>query len=159
MNKQWKLALAATAVGLFAFGVMQAGTHQPAWQDSPPTHLTQGDLVDLSVETDRGAVSVMLSADAGVEYEAFVLDGPDRLVVDLPGVISRLDRYSYHVDVGGVVRIRAAQHQTEPLPVTRVVFDLDEPLAYEIFSNEQGLEIRFGGGGPRSISEDAVETA
>jgi type IV pilus assembly protein PilQ len=105
--------------------------------------MTQGDLIDLSVNTEPNAVSVLLSADSGVEYEAFVLNGPDRLVVDLPGVVSRLERYSHHVEAGGVVRVRAAQHQMEPLPVTRVVFDLDRPLDYEIFNMDRGLEVVF----------------
>jgi hypothetical protein len=87
---------------------------------------------------------VTLWADGRVEYEAFVLDGPDRLVVDLPGVINRLERYSYNVDQDGLARVRAAQHQTTPIPVTRVVFDLHAPLAYEISESEGGLEIRFG---------------
>jgi len=154
MNKQWKLALAATTVCLLAVGAMQAET-QPAWQSSPPMHLSQSDLVDLSIDSGQGAVSVALSADSTFEYEAFVLDGPDRLVVDLPGVISRLERYSYHVDEGGLVRVRAAQHQTAPIPVTRVVFDLDRPLAYEIVSIDRGIEIRFGDAG--QVARDAVE--
>ena len=144
MNKQWKLALTATTVCLLAMGVMRADTAQPAWQSSPPTHLTQADLLDLRIDTQHGATSVTLWADSRVEYEAFVLDGPDRLVVDLPGVINRLERYSYDVDQDGLVRVRAAQHQTTPIPVTRVVFDLYEPLAYEIGELERGLEIRFG---------------
>ncbi len=144
MNKQWKLALTAMTVCLLAIGVMWADTAQPEWQTSPPTHLTQSDLLDLSVDTQNGATSVTLWARGGVEYEAFVLDGPDRLVVDLPGVINRLERYSYNVDRDGLARVRAAQHQTDPIPVTRVVFDLHGPLAYEIVDSENGLQVVFG---------------
>jgi type IV pilus secretin PilQ/predicted competence protein len=144
MNKQWKLALTATTVCLLTIGVMWADTAQPAWQNSPPTHLTQSDLLDLRIDSQHGATSVTLWTDGRVEYEAFVLDGPDRLVVDLPGVINRLERYSYNVDQDGLARVRAAQHQTAPIPVTRVVFDLHAPLAYEISESEGGLEIRFG---------------
>ena len=144
MNKQWKLALTATTVCLLAMGVMRAETAQPAWQSSPPTHLTQSDLLDLRVDSQHGATSVTLSADSQFEYEAFVLDGPDRLVVDLPGVINRLERYSYNIDRNGLARVRAAQHQTSPIPVTRVVFDLHAPLAYEITESERGLAVHFG---------------
>jgi len=143
MNKQWKLALVAATACLCAVGAMQADV-QPAWQSSPPTHLTQSDLLDLRVDAQQGATSVTLWADGAVEYEAFVLDGPDRLVVDLPGVTNRLERRSYDVDQDGLVRVRAAQHQTTPIPVTRVVFDLDAALAYEIDELDQGLSIRFG---------------
>ena len=107
MNKQWKLALTATIVCLLAIGAMWADTPQPAWQSSPPTHLTQSDLLDLRVDSQHGVTSVTLSASSRVEYEAFVLDGPDRLVVDLPGVINRLERYSYNVDQDGLARVRA----------------------------------------------------
>jgi type IV pilus secretin PilQ/predicted competence protein len=144
MNKQWKLALTATTVCLLAVGVMWADTAQPAWQSSPPTHLAQSDLLDLTVDSQNGATSVILRTDGSIEYEAFVLDGPDRLVVDLPGVINRLERYSYNIDQDGLARVRAAQHQTAPVPVTRVVFDLHAPLAYEISESASGLEIRFG---------------
>ena len=141
MNKQWKLALTATTVCALAVGAMWADTAQ---QSAPPMHLTQSDLLDLRVDAQRGATSVTLWADSLLEYEAFVLDGPDRLVVDLPGVINRLERYSYDVDQDGLVRVRVAQYQTTPIPVTRVVFDLYAPLAYEISELENGLEIRFG---------------
>jgi len=144
MNKQWKLALTATTVCLLAVGAMWADTAHPGWQDSPPTYLTQSNLLNLRIDAQRGATTVTLRADSRLEYEAFVLDGPDRLVVDLPGVINRLERYSYNVDQDGLVRVRAAQHQTTPFPVTRIVFDLYAPLAYEISELEHGLEIRFG---------------
>ena len=151
MSKQWRWTLAAAVGLLLIVTVLQADSSsaEPA-QDSGTDWATlaqipERNLLDMRVQPDANSgPSVILDADGTVEFESFVLDGPDRLVIDLPGVISRLDTTSLVVDDGGVVRVRAAQHRLEPTPVTRVVFDLDGPRPYQIDQIGSSIVIDFG---------------
>jgi type IV pilus assembly protein PilQ len=131
MSKQWRWSLAAAVGSMLVATALLAGPG--------------GSLLDLEVEKDAaGAPTVRLLADGPVEVESFMVDQPDRLVVDLKGVISRLDSPRLAVDAGGVLRVRAAQHQLEPVPVTRVVFDLDHPVEYRIDETEGAISVAFG---------------
>jgi type IV pilus assembly protein PilQ len=104
-------------------------------------------LIDVRVDSGvPGRTDIVLAVDGEVAYESLVLDGPDRLVLDLQGVTSRLDRYKYPVDRSGVVRVRAAQHTRAPQPVTRVVFDLERPLAYTVDQRDSQLVVSFASG-------------
>ena len=57
-------------------------------------------------------------------------DPPPRIVIDLPGVVSRVPSV-VPVNEGGVVRVRVAVNSRTPL-VTRVVLDLERKLAYTV---------------------------
>jgi type IV pilus assembly protein PilQ len=98
---------------------------------------------------------VTLTSDGPFEFESFVLDGPDRLVLDLPDVVSRLERYKFAVEQGGVVRVRASQHQVSPRPVTRVVFDMESPVSYRIDQAGSSLVVVFGEDDPAAEVEVA----
>jgi hypothetical protein len=134
MSKQWKLTLAGLAIGLAVLGTHAQGVPLDAdGVPAEPTPTYEGTLRTLQVDSDAsGRPTVTLGTSGTVDYESFVLDGPDRLVLDLRGTVSMLDEYRFPVEQGGVARVRAAQHVLEPEPVTRVVFDLERPLAYSI---------------------------
>jgi len=154
MSKQWRLTLTAVIACLLPLVIAQAQGNAPASAGSTgaaalPANSIGFNLLDLQVDSDiYGRPVVTLSSDGEIRFESFVLDGPDRLVVDLPGAVSRLDEYRYDVGQGGVSRIRAGQHQLEPMPVTRVVFDLEGPLGYEIEQDGTSLTVHFGGADP-----------
>jgi type IV pilus assembly protein PilQ len=148
------MALTAVVACLLPLAIAQAQGNAPASVGSTgaaalPAHSVGFNLLDLQVDSDtQGRPVVTLSSDGEIRFESFVLDGPDRLVVDLPGAVSRLDEYRYDVGQGGVSRIRAGQHQLEPMPVTRVVFDLEGPLGYEIEQVGSSLVVNFGAADP-----------
>jgi type IV pilus assembly protein PilQ len=167
MSKQWRWTLAA-AVGLLLMAtVLQADSSsaEPAYSGGTDAatlaQIPERNLLDVRVEPDPdGGPTVILDADGAVEFESFVLDGPDRLVIDLPGVVSRLDNPRYVVDNGGVVRVRAGQHRLEPTPVTRVVFDLDGPRPYQIDQAGSSVVIAFGEApSPEATEPEVVEVA
>jgi hypothetical protein len=113
------MALTAVVACLLPLAIAQAQGNAPASVGSTgaaalPAHSVGFNLLDLQVDSDtQGRPVVTLSSDGEIRFESFVLDGPDRLVVDLPGAVSRLDEYRYDVGQGGVSRIRAGQHQLE----------------------------------------------
>jgi type IV pilus assembly protein PilQ len=150
MSKQWKWTLATALVLALAVAVPRADSGVPesagpTGEWAPPATPTERSLLELRVDTDaQGHPMVTLDADGPCEFESFVLDGPDRLVLDLPGVVSRLDQYRHPVGWGGVDRIRAAQHTMEPWPITRVVFDLEGPTGYRINQEGSSVVVVFG---------------
>ena len=119
---------------------------EPSWPETfqfDPAE--QGDLLDVVVAADdEGRPVVSLVGDRGLQYDVFVLENPPRLVVDLPGVISRLDDHHYTVGEAGVTRVRAGQYRQEPYPVARVVFDLETPVPYHIDTSGDRVTLSFG---------------
>ena len=89
-------------------------------------------------------LSVVIGLRRQDQWLVYRLDGPDRLVLDLQDVVSRLESQRYGVAQGGVIRIRASQHTLEPAPVARVVFDLDQPLPYRITQDGAKIKVVFG---------------
>jgi type IV pilus secretin PilQ/predicted competence protein len=156
MNKQFKWMLAIMVAGLLVLALPPADVG--AAETSTGDGARRLNLLDVSVEAASSAgPEVTLAADGQVSYESFVLDSPDRLVLDLAGVINRVEGYKLPVGEGGLVGIRTAQHTLEPQPVTRIVFDLESPLDYQIEQSASQLTIRFGEGSEQ-IDEQIAET-
>ncbi len=147
MSKRCMWILALGALGALAWTVPQA---QTADADPAMTAARQGpshSLLEVGVADGYdGRPVITLVADAPVDYQSFVLDGPDRLVLDLHGVVNRVEPYRIDVATGGVSRVRAAQHTVEPVAVTRVVFDLEGPLSYRIEQMAGAIRVAFGEG-------------
>jgi len=160
-ESRWMPSLAA--VLLLTLAVTQAGNDRmPSVDDAATLAVaTSHNLMDLRVDSAvPGRTDVVLAVDGKVTYESLVLDGPDRLVLDLQGVVSRLERYKYPVDHGGIVRVRAAQYAREPQPVTRVVIDMEQALDYSIDYHGSNLVVSFVTGGQVSAAliEPPAET-
>ncbi|MFQ5927214.1 MAG: AMIN domain-containing protein, partial [Terriglobia bacterium] len=94
----------------------------------------------LSVEKSDHATTVWVHASGPLRYQTQMLSNPTRLVVDLPQAILLGRPRHIPVDVAAVLRVRTAQFRATP-PVTRVVVDLREPLAYEIEAVPRGLKL------------------
>ncbi|MEE4273476.1 MAG: type IV pilus secretin PilQ [Thermoanaerobaculales bacterium] len=112
-------------------------------------------LFDLVPSGSGDGAVIELKGDGALTGTAFTLPDPDRLVVDLQGVIKRFDRSVYNVDAGPIRRVRVAQNRTEPEPVTRVVVDLDGEIDYRFDETANGAVIRVAAVGA-TISELVV---
>jgi len=102
------------------------------------------DLADVVPVADATGVSIHLTSGQRLEGKVFTLDNPPRVVVDLPGVINRVARRVHPVGAGGVVRVRVAQHATEPTPVVRVAVDLESAQPYTLEATADGALLRVG---------------
>jgi N-acetylmuramoyl-L-alanine amidase len=82
------------------------------------------EIKQLRLDTGATGTRAELLLDASVEYSLLSLSGPDRLVVDLPGVA--LPRGVALPPGAGIVR---AVRSGQPVPgTTRIVFDLSAPV-------------------------------
>ncbi|HEX9983432.1 MAG TPA: type IV pilus secretin PilQ [Thermoanaerobaculia bacterium] len=91
-----------------------------------------------------GDVEVRISGDGSMTYKAFRLENPARLVVDLNGVKNGVAKNAVEVDDDVVKRVRVAQFQTAPVPVTRVVIDLTGKSEYTIRNVGDSVRVAFG---------------
>lgn len=101
-------------------------------------------LTAVEYEGAGSALSVLLRTDGRNDYHTFTLDDPLRLVVDLKGVVNRVNDGQYQLNDPFVRRIRVAQFESEPSPVSRVVLDLADMPDYSVDHSSDGLRIRFG---------------
>jgi hypothetical protein len=97
------------------------------------------------VRDDReGVLGIRIPTDGRPSCRVFFTEGqPVRLVLDFEGTESRPLFQRLDVGVGPVRRVRVGQHAAEPVPVVRVVFDLDERVAHRIETGADGLTVRF----------------
>src|SRR5262245_62552016 len=149
MSKQGKLIMAGLAVLLLLGNAVHAADPAPAGQAGSQASASapagpSNSLLRLQVTEGAAGPQVEMVADGDLAYTSEVLSNPDRLVLDLPGTVSRLVAPQVIVGAGGVQRVRAGQYRTKPAPVTRVVFDLDGPVTHRIEKKDSGLVVAFG---------------
>lgn len=107
-------------------------------------------LDSIEVLASEGGAVVRIAGDGEFPYSTFVLNEPERFVIDLEGVINRSARTNVSVDGSVVQRIRVAQFKPLPKPVSRVVFDLKAGTTPVIERTGDALVVSFpaSSGGP-----------
>jgi type IV pilus assembly protein PilQ len=103
------------------------------------------ELGSVTTESIEGGIGVRLTADGSLDYTAFRLENPSRLVIDLNGVRNAVRVPQQDVDSAAVRRVRVAQFQTSPRPVTRVVLDLGSSADYQVAADGDSVFVAFGG--------------
>ncbi len=159
-NRRRTWILAALVVLAVAGGSTWISADDPGAPASPgePPRQMGTSLNDIEVSAQEAGASVTLVGNGPLEYETLVIESPDRLVVDLKGVTSRLKAHQFPVGRAGVSRVRAGQFRKEPAPVTRVVFDLDSKAQYRIERREDRLVVLFGAAEPVAASRPAADS-
>src|SRR5262245_11134011 len=106
------------------------------------------------------AARLVLDVTGSVTHRAFTLGNPDRLVVDLVGVVTAVKNPVATPETGPVARVRVSQFQGGPNPVVRVVADLRSKLPYEVTSQDEDLIVVLGDApaGDVSASTSAKKT-
>ncbi len=100
----------------------------------------------VPVSAGNGVV-VRLEGDGSLAANAFSLPSPDRVVIDLPGVVNRVSRHIQQVGSDLVRRVRVAQFRAAPDPVTRVVIDLEHPVDFRVVPSAEGATVEVGSPG------------
>jgi hypothetical protein len=111
----------------------------------PPPPASGLSVTAISFEQRGGELQIRLATTGKAAYREFALASPDRLVVDLQGVLQQISYGSGSVPVGqgGVQRIRYSQFQLDP-PVTRIVIDLDGALRRQVEAGDNQVLIKLG---------------
>lgn len=77
--------------------------------------------------------------------QAQMIEGPDRLVIDLPNTQPGAGLHRLNVNRGAVRSVRTSLYSRQP-SVTRIVVDLSLPQWYRIVPDSSGVLVTIGGG-------------
>jgi len=102
-------------------------------------------LKGVSTSGSGSTLEVRLTGDGEIAYNAFKLEKPSRIVLDLQGVKNATSKSSITVTDPHVKKIRISQFKSAPDPVTRVVLDLDASLDFKVTNVADNLVVSFGG--------------
>jgi type IV pilus assembly protein PilQ len=127
---------------------------------SPSTFAGTPSLLEVVPMRSGDGVVVELKSDRPISVAAFTLPDPRRLVLDLDGVINRVDRHLLPVNSPMVSQVRVAQFQATPVPITRIVIDLRSEAEYSIDETTSGATVSVGANGASlpAVSE-SIEVA
>jgi type IV pilus assembly protein PilQ len=78
----------------------------------------------------KNGVKIVITANGSMNPNAFMVEGK-KLVVDIPGVRSKVRPSVIPVRKGGLDKVRVGQH-AEPDKKVRIVMDLTKPLVYTV---------------------------
>ena len=130
MTRFYRLMVATAAI----FGVTSA-----ARADGPAS----GEVTGVSVQSAPGRADVIVNIRGAVEVRDFMLENPNRLVLDVVG--AKLKGSSAGVYDGvrraGVLNLRYSQFAPN---VVRVVMDLDRTMDYHVERLADAIRISFG---------------
>jgi type IV pilus assembly protein PilQ len=130
MTRLSGLMLATYAI----FGVPSAGR-----ADGPAS----GEVTGVSVQPSPGRADVIVNVRGAVEVRDFVLDRPDRLVLDVMGAKLKGNSPNLYDGVvrGGVLNIRTSQFKPD---VVRIVMELDRAKDYHLERVADAIRVSFG---------------
>jgi type IV pilus assembly protein PilQ len=97
----------------------------------------------LRMEPHSGSASYVIAKSGALEVQEFLMQDPPRLVLDLVGAEHGLDKTRFDGDGGFVKAVRTSQFSNEPQMITRIVFDLNDHVAYQVSNEADAITIRF----------------
>jgi type IV pilus assembly protein PilQ len=130
MTRVYRLMLATAAF----FGVSSA-----ARADGPAS----GEVTGVSVQAAPGRADVVINVRGAVEVRDFMLQNPDRLVLDVMGARLKGNTASLYDGVkrGGVLNVRYSQFDRD---VVRIVLVLDRAKDYHLERGTDLIRVSFG---------------
>jgi type IV pilus assembly protein PilQ len=130
MTRFYRLMVATAAI----FGVTSA-----AHADGPAS----GEVTGVSVQPSPGRADVIVNVRGAVEVRDFMLQNPDRLVLDVVGAKLKGNTAGLYDGVkrGGVLNLRYSQFAPN---VVRVVMDLDRAMDYHVERVADAIRVSFG---------------
>jgi len=95
-------------------------------------------LTDVSVESAADGATVRIKTSGPLKYEASLIDGPTRLLIDFSGTVYAWPKTRMASDVAPIREIRGSQFR---VGVARLVVEMNRPTAYRIDEGPDGLVI------------------
>lgn len=102
----------------------------------------QAQVQHVAILGKGASIEVEIKSSATIVPQSQVITGPDRIVIDFPGAIPAADLRTVNVNRGALKDIRSGLFSSNP-PVTRVVLDLREPQAYQIFPSRNVVLLKI----------------
>lgn len=116
-------------------------------------------LRDIQITEGENNIDVKAVVTDNPVPNVFVLENPLRLVVDLHNTLASKNSFNYSINKYGVANLRTGQFQvSNPYTITRMVFDLEEPVFYKLNQENGFFNISFYKSQKFQFSEPAPET-
>jgi type IV pilus assembly protein PilQ len=101
--------------------------------------LTPTTIRDVRVQRGQGTLDVIIEGPNSAQ--PFLLENPDRLVVDFNNAVVRASVRNIAVHTNDVLQVRVGHFQAEP-PVTRIVIDLSGPRTFDVVPSAKQVIVR-----------------
>lgn len=111
-------------------------------QAGEPSRLASVNKVSVVAENP---FQLRIETSGQIAPQAQMIEGPDRLVIDLPDTQPGTGLHRLNVNRGAVRSVRTSLYSRQP-SITRVVVDLSLPQWYRIVPNSSGVLVTIGGG-------------
>jgi type IV pilus assembly protein PilQ len=108
------------------------------------------------VEND---VVISILGDGKLSYKSFILDDPQRLIVDIKDTRNDISPSVIPVDADQLQRIRTSQYKVEPEMISRVVFDLNYLAKFQMVAENNMLKVIITDERVESLDEAIAEVA
>ncbi|HSM35011.1 MAG TPA: AMIN domain-containing protein [Longimicrobiales bacterium] len=134
------LALWAALAAVPVAGLQPA---EPNVADDPPGSVAEAssDVRALRIVASGDRTVVEIDVDGPAAPSDYLLSGPARLVIDVPGARHALPAYRFPgIDRGGVLGVRTSQFKPD---VVRVVIELKAPVEYAVERRQGIIRISF----------------
>ncbi len=119
----------------------------------------QVQFTGLNITSAPGQVSVKVGLSGEAPAQAFALENPNRLVIDLLNTQYQRPSQAYQVGKANVEKVRVGQFKlADPCPITRLVFELKDTGWYSLDSSRAGLTITFYSPAEAVVAENKIST-
>lgn len=112
-------------------------------------------ISNVRTDVQNGTFRAFVATDGRASFKHFVLPNPDRIVVDITGVTSKVERNAMDVAGGGISRIRIGQFRTSEPRVVRIVFDVAKMGPYDVRQVGNDVVVSLGPGAGEVASAPA----
>lgn len=112
-------------------------------------------ITAVRTDVNNGTFRAFISTDGRVSFKHFLLPNPDRIVIDITGVKSSVERNAMEVNSGGISRIRVGQFRTADPKVVRIVFDVTKMGPYDVRQVGSDLVLSLGAGATAPVPVSA----
>lgn len=118
---------------------------------------SQVQFTGLNIKQSPGQVTVKVGLTGEAPVQAFALENPNRLVIDLLNTQYQRPSQAYQVGKANIEKLRIGQFKlSDPCPITRLVFDLKDAGWYSLDSNRNGLDITFYSPAEAVVAENKI---
>ena len=136
--------LAAAAAAALSIGVGTASAAHIGRPSSATFNQATGAITAFSVVPGDGRAEFIISLTGPIKVADFMIEAPDRIVLDLTGArLSPLRAYDRRLR-GGIRNIRVSQSSPT---LARVVLDLDSKRTYSLSQSDNEIRVAVNGGG------------
>ena len=113
----------------------------------------------VKVVPEGEKVRLEISKVGDIQFKAFTMSDPDRLVVDCVGAMYDVRSVDDYPENGIVRNVRTSQYQNDPTLISRVVVDLKTKVDWKIYENGDYQVVEMSPRGMvRTASTDAAPT-